>query len=100
LGFAVDFVFEGIYAGLSRDDCRLHLKQSAPSARDQVAFEQAEHIDVCIGVSDAEGMSSSLAAAGVHFTVPLRSMPYGQEFYVRDPDGYILGFVEAAPASG
>jgi hypothetical protein len=28
--------------------------------------------------------------------VPLRSMPYGREFYVRDPDGYILGFVEPA----
>jgi hypothetical protein len=24
-------------------------------------------------------------------------MPYGTEFYVRDPDGYILGFVESTP---
>jgi hypothetical protein len=23
-------------------------------------------------------------------------MPYGTEFYVRDPDGYILGFVQPA----
>jgi len=21
-------------------------------------------------------------------------MPYGREFYVRDPDGYILGFIQ------
>jgi hypothetical protein len=27
--------------------------------------------------------------------MPLRQMPYGKEFYVRDPDGYVLGFVEA-----
>jgi hypothetical protein len=26
--------------------------------------------------------------------VPLRTMPYGIEFYLRDPDGYILGFVQ------
>jgi hypothetical protein len=28
--------------------------------------------------------------------VPLRRMPYGVELYVRDPDGYVLGFVEPA----
>jgi hypothetical protein len=30
-------------------------------------------------------------------TVALRHMPYGTEFYIRDPDGYILGFIEPAP---
>jgi hypothetical protein len=29
--------------------------------------------------------------------VALRHMPYGTEFYIRDPDGYILGFIEPAP---
>jgi len=28
--------------------------------------------------------------------VALRRMPYGTEFYVRDPDGYVLGFVQPA----
>ena len=28
--------------------------------------------------------------------MPLRKMPYGTEFYVRDPDGYILGFIQSA----
>jgi hypothetical protein len=28
--------------------------------------------------------------------VALRKKPYGSEFYVRDPDGYILGFVQPA----
>jgi predicted enzyme related to lactoylglutathione lyase len=44
-----------------------------------------------------EALSASLAAAGVKFTVPLRPMPYGIEFYIRDPDGYILGFIQPAP---
>ena len=26
------------------------------------------------------------------------TMPYGTEFYVRDPDGYILGFVQPKDA--
>ena len=25
---------------------------------------------------------------------PLREMPYGREFYIRDPDAYILGFMD------
>ena len=35
-----------------------------------------------------------LASKGVTFAVPLRHMPYGIEFYVRDPDGYVLGFIQ------
>jgi catechol 2,3-dioxygenase-like lactoylglutathione lyase family enzyme len=97
LGFGVDFVFEGLYVGVSRDSCRIHLKCANPSPRDQIAFDREEHIDVCIGVSSATALSASLAAASVQFVVPLRRMPYGTEFYVRDPDGYVLGFVELPP---
>ena len=97
LGFTVDFVFESFYAGVSRDGCHIHLKHSAPTPRDQKAFEQEEHIDACIGARSVEELSASFASAGVPFVVPLRHMPYGTEFYIRDPDGYVLGFVESAP---
>jgi catechol 2,3-dioxygenase-like lactoylglutathione lyase family enzyme len=97
LGFQVDFIFEGFYAGVSRDGCHIHLKHPAPEARDQMAFEQEEHIDVCIGIHSATDLSASFAAADVPFVVPLRHMPYGSEFYIRDPDGYILGFVQSPP---
>ena len=97
LGFGVEFVHESFYAGLQRDGCRIHLKCAPPAARDQTEFESQEHIDVCIGVQNAEALSASLASADVPFVVPLRHMPYGLEFYVRDPDGYILGFVQATP---
>jgi len=40
---------------------------------------------------------SAAFAAGVPFTVSPRPMPYGEEFYGRDPDGYVLGFVQPAP---
>jgi predicted enzyme related to lactoylglutathione lyase len=95
LGFAVEFVYESFYAGVCRDGCHIHLKGSPPPPRDEIAFEREEHIDIYIGVQSAETLSKRFASAGVAFVVPLRHMPYGTEFYVRDPDGYILGFVES-----
>jgi predicted enzyme related to lactoylglutathione lyase len=95
LGFAVEFVYESFYAGVCRDGCHIHLKGSSPSPRDEIAFEREEHIDIYVGVQSAETLSERFASAGVAFVVPLRHMPYGTEFYVRDPDGYILGFVES-----
>jgi catechol 2,3-dioxygenase-like lactoylglutathione lyase family enzyme len=98
LGFEVEFVYEGFYASVIRDGCRIHLSCSAPPARDQAAFEAAEHLDACFGVQGVEALESRFAEAGAAFSVRLRGMPYGLEFYVRDPDGYILGFVQPAEA--
>jgi catechol 2,3-dioxygenase-like lactoylglutathione lyase family enzyme len=94
LGFDVEFEYEGVYASVVRDGCRVHLKRSPPATRDQQAFEAAEHLDACFDVDDAEVLSSELVSAGASFSVPLRNMPYGRELYVRDPDGYVLGFVQ------
>jgi catechol 2,3-dioxygenase-like lactoylglutathione lyase family enzyme len=100
LGFAVEFVYEDFYAGVCRDDCRIHLKCARPpTSGDQAAFERAEHVDVCIGVQRAAELSAQFTSAGVPFAVALREMPYGTEFYVRDPDGYVLGFVQPAANS-
>ena len=70
-----------------------------PTPRDQPAFEREEQIDVYIGVHSAETLSESFASAGLPFVVPLRHMPYGIEFHLRDPDGYILAFVQPTPTS-
>ncbi|HVE52876.1 MAG TPA: VOC family protein [Ramlibacter sp.] len=94
LGFGLEFEYEGFYASVLRDGCRVHLSCATPPARDQNAFEAAERLDACFGVVDARALASELAAAGASISVNLRAMPYGQEVYVRDPDGYILGFVQ------
>lgn len=99
LGFTVEFVYESVYAGVCRDGCHIHLKCALPLPRDQAALEREEHIDICISVQSAETLSERFASAGVAFVVPLRDMPYGREFYVRDPDGYLLGFIESTPTS-
>ncbi len=92
LGFEVEFNYEDFYVCVLRDGCRIHLKQSDPFQR-EVADD--DHIDACLGVADARALASQFEAAGADFSVRLRSMDYGKEFYVRDPDGYILGFVQA-----
>lgn len=97
LGFELDFLYEGSYGSVVRDGCFIHLQCAAPAPRDQAAFERNEHLDACLVIRNAEELFRSFGAAGVTFTVPLRRMPYGREFYLRDPDGYILGFIEPAP---
>jgi catechol 2,3-dioxygenase-like lactoylglutathione lyase family enzyme len=97
LGFELDFSYEGFYASVRRDGCYIHLNCAPPTPRDQAAFERAEHIDACLVVQGVEALAAGFAVAGVSFTVPLRRMPYGSEFYVRDPDGYVLGFVQPTP---
>lgn len=95
LGFAIEFEHEGFYAGVVRDGCRIHLKCSPPVERDAAAFEAAEHIDACFSVEGIELFASEVIASEASIAVALRQMPYGKELYVRDPDGYVLGFVEA-----
>ncbi len=96
LGFELDFSYEDFYASVHRDACYIHLRCAAPAPRDQAAFERAAHLDACAVISAAATLASELAAAGAPFSVPLRTMPYGVEFYVRDPDGYIIGFIQPA----
>ena len=98
MGFVIDFQYEGAYASVVRDGCSVHLKSGAMSARDQEAFEAEEHVDACFAVSDAEALSAELRDAGATFALQLRSSPYGKEFYIKDPDGHILAFVESAAA--
>ena len=95
LGFELEFSYENFCASVHRDGCYIHLNCSSPTVRDQAAFERAEHLDACAVISGAETLAAEFSAAGATFSVPLRTMPYGREFYVRDPDGYIIGFVQA-----
>jgi len=97
LGFGLDFRYEDFYASVSRDGCHVHLQCARPTPRDQASFERDEYLDACIVAQDVEALSATFTSAGVTLAVPLRHMPYGVEFYIRDPDGYVLGFVQPTP---
>ncbi|MBV8529960.1 MAG: VOC family protein [Candidatus Eremiobacteraeota bacterium] len=96
LGFDVEFQHGGFYAGLLRDGCHVHLRHAGLQQRDQVEFEADEYVDACFNVQNAFDLASQFAKAGAKFVVPLRDSTYGKEFYVSDPDGHILAFVQAA----
>lgn len=96
LGFEIEFVHEGFYAGMQRGGCRVHLKQVAQDASVEARIGREGHIDACFGARAIEALAAEFARAGVDFAVPLRQMPYGSEFYLRDLDGHVLAFVESA----
>lgn len=97
LGFVREFVHADFYAGIARDGCRVHLR-CAPDVARRRPVADTDHVDVCFGVRDACTLAAHFERQGAAFAVPLREMPYGREFYLRDPDGNVLAFVEAAIA--
>jgi predicted enzyme related to lactoylglutathione lyase len=89
MGFIVDFRYGDFYAGISRDGHSIHLKNG-----NKQEGGQTEDLDVLFGVIGIESLSDELSSSGVQIAQPLRDMPYGREFYICDPDGYLLGFLE------
>jgi len=95
LGFSRDFVYEGFYAGVSRDRAVIHLK-CAPKLPAERAHRRAEeHLDAYLSVKGVEALHAELVGRGAPIAKPLETRPWGaRDFYVEDPDGYVLCFSE------
>jgi catechol 2,3-dioxygenase-like lactoylglutathione lyase family enzyme len=100
LGFSEDFVYEGFYACVSRDGAPIHLK-CAPKLEAERAHRKAEeHLDAYLAVFGVRELCEQLTERGAPITKPLEERPWGVvDFYVEDPDGYILCFAEGVAAS-
>jgi catechol 2,3-dioxygenase-like lactoylglutathione lyase family enzyme len=95
LGFELDFSYEAFYAGVSRDGCAIHLKAAAKTAADRAHRRQHEHLDAYVDVRNAAALHDELISRGALVTKPLQDRPWAcRDFYVEDPDGYILCFSE------
>jgi len=95
LGFEVDFRYETFYASVSRDGCSIHLKCGPKIEADRTHRRQQEHLDAYIAVRNAATLHDELATRGALITRPLEERPWScRDFYVEDPDGYILSFSE------
>jgi catechol 2,3-dioxygenase-like lactoylglutathione lyase family enzyme len=95
LGFDLDFCYESFYASVSRDGFAIHLKCAAKTTADRAHRQQHEHLDAYIGVVSAAGLHHELRGRGARITKPLEERPWScRDFYVEDPDGYILCFSE------
>jgi catechol 2,3-dioxygenase-like lactoylglutathione lyase family enzyme len=95
LGFELDFTYQSFYAGVSRDGVAIHLKHAPKVLADRAHRRQNEHLDAYISVTGIRGLFSELQTRGAEVIKPLEARPWAfVDFYVQDPDGYILCFSE------
>jgi catechol 2,3-dioxygenase-like lactoylglutathione lyase family enzyme len=94
LGFELDFRHEDFYAGITRDGFSIHLKSGNPSAEERKSKRENENLDIVFSVEGVKDLYDDFLNKSVEIVQPLCDRPYGKEFYIADPDGYILGFLE------
>ena len=95
LGFRADFCYDSFYAGVSRDGVAIHLKCAPKTLSDRAHRKQNEHLDAYIGVTGVVQLHEEMRARGALITKPPEARPWACiDFYVEDPDGYILCFSE------
>ena len=95
LGFALDFTYQSFYASVSRDGFAIHLKHGPRLAADRAHRKEHEHLDAHVSVSGIRALFSELQKRGAEVIKPLEERPWAcLDFYVEDPDGYILCFSE------
>ncbi len=95
LGFAVDFCYDSFYAAVSRDGFAIHLKCAPKTLSDRAHRKQNEHLDAYVSVSGVTKLHDELRSRGALITKSLETRPWSCiDFYVEDPDEYILCFSE------
>ena len=94
LGFSIDFRHEDFYAGIIKDDCSIHLKLGKPSTEERKVKRKNEDLDIVFSIDGIEDLYKELSTKAIEIVQPLRHVIYGKEFYVADPDGYVLGFLK------
>ena len=95
LGFELDFKYDSFYAAVSRDGYAIHLKCAPKLAADRDHRKQNEHLDAYIAVSGVRALFDELKTRGARVLKPLEERPWAcLDFYVEDPDGYIVCFSE------
>jgi len=72
------------------------LNQAKPSIEERKNRRSNEDLDIVFSVDNIEDLYEEFSNKSVEFIQPLREMDYGKEFYIIDPDGYIIAFLEEA----
>ena len=108
LGFAFGEPWGGFYAIGVRDGLELHLKEAPQhEAAHRAAYDAErrrrrvhEHLDAAAGVDGIDAFYAQCVANGATVLRPLADTAWGtKDFYVEDPDGYVLAFA-GRPAAG
>jgi catechol 2,3-dioxygenase-like lactoylglutathione lyase family enzyme len=96
LGFSFGPPWGGFYAIGERDGFAVHLKCAPKTIADRASRKQHLHLDVYAGVIGVAALYEACKAKGATILKPLARTAWGtDDFYIEDPDGYIIAFGEA-----
>ncbi len=100
IGFTFGEPWDGFYAIGDLDGMELHLKEAPKNEAERRYRRDYEHLDASAGVDGIETFYEECIANGVTIFKPLAVTAWGtKDFYVEDPDGYIISF-GGRPAAG
>jgi len=93
LGFTFGEPWDGFYAIGDLDGLELHLKEAPKNQAERQYRRDNEHLDASAGVNGIEAFYERCVANDVTILKPLAATAWGtKDFYVEDPDGYIICF--------
>jgi catechol 2,3-dioxygenase-like lactoylglutathione lyase family enzyme len=100
VGFSFREPWGGFYAIGKLDGLELHLKEAPKNPAERKHRRENEHLDASAGVEGIEAFHEQCVAHGVTILKPLTATAWGtKDFYIEDPDGYIMCF-GGYPAAG
>ena len=94
LGFNLDFRYKDFYSGISKDGFSIHLKECKTSIEERRNKKTNEDLAIVFTIDRIDDLYEEMSNKLVEIIQPLREMDYGKEFYVADPDGHIIAFLE------
>lgn len=93
IGFSFGEPWDGFYAVGRLDGLELHLKEAPKNPAERQWRRTNEHLDAAAGVDGIEAFYQRCVAQAIAITKPLADTAWGtKDFYVEDPDGYIISF--------
>jgi catechol 2,3-dioxygenase-like lactoylglutathione lyase family enzyme len=93
LGFTFCEPWGGFYAIGQLDGLDLHLKEAPKNDAERRHRREQQHLDAAAGVDWIEAFYERCLANGVTIFRPLTATAWGtKDFYIEDPDGYIIAF--------
>jgi len=99
IGFTFGEAWDGFYAIGYLDGLELHLKEAPKNQAERRHRRDNEHLDASAGVDGIEAFYEQCVASGAAILKPLMPTAWGtKDFYIEDPDGYIVCFGGRAAA--
>ena len=100
LGFTFGEPWDGFYAIGHVNGLEVHLKEAPKSPAERRWRRENEHLDASAGVDGIEVFYEQCVVNGLTIIKPLAATAWGtKDFYIDDPDGYIIRF-GGRPAAG